>query len=201
MMICGVDEAGRGPWAGPVVAAAVLCPATGADGRIPAEVADSKTLSERCREALFEHITHACLYGVGQASPAEIDRLNIRRATHLAMYRAVCALPIRPHRALVDGNDAPLLPVVEVQTLVGGDGLIPAISAASIIAKVTRDRLMQAADALYPGYGFAAHKGYGVKAHAQALQDLGPCPIHRFSFRPVALAAEKPANPQEIAAA
>jgi ribonuclease HII len=186
MLMCGVDEAGRGPWAGPVVAAAVLCPASGGDGGIPAEVADSKTLSAAAREALYARISEQCLYGVGQASAEEIDRLNIRRATHLAMYRAVAALPIRPQRALVDGNDRPRLPVMAVEALVGGDGLVPAISAASIIAKVFRDRLMRAADGDYPGYGFASHKGYGVKAHAEALAALGPCPLHRRSFRPVA---------------
>lgn len=186
MVICGVDEAGRGPWAGPVVAAAVLTSAA-----IPAAVADSKALSEKAREALFSQIMAQCLYGIGMASPAEIDRLNIRRATHLAMYRAVAALPVKPTKALVDGDDAPMLPIETVETLVGGDGLVPAISAASILAKVTRDRLMVEACALYPGYGFSQHKGYGVKAHSEALTRLGPCPIHRMSFKPVLAAAQK----------
>lgn len=181
MVICGVDEAGRGPWAGPVVAAACLM-----SDHIPVEVADSKTLSEKTREALFARIIAPGLYGIGIASAAEIDRLNIRRATHLAMYRAVAALPIRPTRVLVDGNDPPMLEIADVEALVGGDGLVPAISAASIIAKVTRDRMMVAADANFPGYGFAQHKGYGVKAHAEALASLGPCPLHRASFKPVA---------------
>jgi len=199
MLMCGVDEAGRGPWAGPVVAAAVLAP-NGGHGRIPAEAADSKALSEKAREALFERITADCAFGVGMASVEEIDRLNIRRATHLAMYRAVIALPVRPALALVDGNDAPDLPVSRVETLIGGDGLSPAISAASILAKVTRDRLMVDLCARYPGYGFAQHKGYGVKAHAEALERLGPCPLHRMSFRPVAAAAKGRAAAETAAA-
>lgn len=194
MVICGVDEAGRGPWAGPVAAAAVLM-----NARIPAEVADSKTLSEKAREALYARITAECVFGIGLASPAEIDRLNIRRATHLAMYRAVTALPLRPTKALVDGDDAPMLPIESVETIVGGDGLVPAISAASILAKVVRDRLMKEACATYPGYGFASHKGYGVKVHAEALAALGPCPIHRMSFKPVAEAASAAASRRSIA--
>lgn len=183
MLICGIDEAGRGPWAGPVAAAAVILPATG----VPEGLNDSKALTAKARARLEALILESCAYGIGFASPEEIDRLNIRQATHLAMRRAVEALPQRPSKAMVDGNDAPPLPC-PVETFIGGDALIPAISAASILAKEARDRLMVEACALYPGYGFSSHKGYGAKAHQEALARLGPCPIHRLSFKPVAAA-------------
>lgn len=185
MIVCGVDEAGRGPWAGPVVAAAVILPAEGA----PEGVADSKALTAARRAALEEAIKASCLWAIGEASPEEIDRLNIRQATHLAMRRAIAGLSQAPTLALVDGNDAPKAPCA-VRTLVGGDSLEPAISAASILAKEHRDRLMVQFCAAHPGYGFASHKGYGVPAHAQALAHLGPSPIHRLSFKPVRAAAE-----------
>jgi ribonuclease HII len=184
MVECGIDEAGRGPWAGPVVAAAVILPKRGA----PKGLADSKVLKPAVRAALELEIRATCVFGLGEASVEEIDRLNIRQATFLAMRRAVEALSVAPMRALVDGHDPPPL-ACTVACVIGGDATVPAISAASILAKEHRDRLMVEADRLHPGYGFAAHKGYGVPAHAAALTALGPCPIHRRSFRPVALAA------------
>ncbi|WP_156255555.1 ribonuclease HII [Sandarakinorhabdus oryzae] len=179
-LIAGVDEAGRGPWAGPVVAAAVIL-----RGRVPPGLDDSKKLSAKRREALF-HALHAsdCLIGVGQASVAEIDHLNILQATWLAMTRAVEALGEPPAHVLVDGNRLPKWRW-PATAIIGGDGCEPAISAASIIAKVTRDRIMAELDRLHPGYGWAQNQGYGVAAHAQALNRLGATPHHRASFAPV----------------
>jgi ribonuclease HII len=187
-VVCGVDEAGRGPWAGPVFAAAVILSIK--EGRI--EGLDSKKLSARQRESLEVHIkARALAWAVGSASVEEIDVLNILRATGLAMRRAVESLSVSPTLARVDGNYAFDLPC-RVQTVVGGDALHPEISAASILAKTARDRLMIDMDAVYPGYGFASHKGYGVQAHAQALRSLGPCAIHRSTFAPIrALAARR----------
>lgn len=184
-MICGVDEAGRGPWAGPVCAGAVvLDPA-----RPIAGLADSKTLSSVRRKAFAKLIEENVLaFGLGWASPAEIDQLNIRQATHLAMTRAVSALGVSPGQALIDGNDAPHGLPCPARTIVRGDSSEPCISAASILAKTARDALMMEADAQFPGYGFASHKGYGTRAHAEALAALGPCPLHRMSFAPVARA-------------
>jgi len=177
--VCGVDEAGRGPWAGPVSAAAVILA-----GPIPG-LDDSKALSARQREDLEPLIkARARAWAVGFASPEEIARLNILGATGLAMRRAVEALGRVPTLALVDGNYAFRLSC-QVRTVVGGDSLCASIAAASILAKTARDRLMMEMDALHPGYGFAAHKGYGVPEHAEALARLGPCPIHRMSFAPV----------------
>jgi ribonuclease HII len=185
----GVDEAGRGPWAGPVVAVCVvLDPAFAVreeHGRLDG-LTDSKRLSPRRREtfdALLRSLPEAA-FGLGLASVEEIDRLNILRATHLAMARAVAALPRPPDFLLVDGRPVPGLPVPSA-ALVGGDGLSLSIAAASVLAKVARDRIMNAMDAECPGYGFAAHKGYGTAAHHAALLRLGPCPHHRRSFRPV----------------
>lgn len=181
-MIAGVDEAGRGPLAGPVVAAAViLCP----EGVVGLD--DSKKLSAARRETLFAAIEKRCVVGVGIASVEEIDRLNILWATMLAMTRAVDALGRDPAEILVDGNRCPEWRW-RSRAIVGGDALEPAISAASIIAKVTRDRMMVAADAEHPGYGWAANKGYGAPAHLEALRRLGPTPLHRRSFAPVAQA-------------
>jgi ribonuclease HII len=179
--VCGVDEAGRGPWAGPVSAAAViLSPQT-----LPEGINDSKKLTAKVREALELEIKAAALaWGVGFASVEEIAALNIIQATGLAMRRAVEALSVTPAVALVDGNYAFALPC-EVRTVVGGDGLSLSIAAASILAKTARDRLMIEADARYPGYGFAAHKGYHAPSHVEALRRLGPCPIHRTSWAPV----------------
>lgn len=182
-MIAGVDEAGRGPLAGPVVAAAVILCAGGIAG-----LNDSKKLSEKRREALYPLIRERCTVGVGVASVEEIDELNILWATMLAMTRAVEALGCDPHEVLVDGNRCPGWQW-KSRAIVGGDATEPCISAASIIAKVTRDRLMVEADRLHPGYGWASNKGYGSATHMEALRTLGPSPLHRRSFAPVAQAA------------
>jgi ribonuclease HII len=180
-LIAGVDEAGRGPLAGPVYAAAVIL-----DPQRPiAGLGDSKKLSPGRREALeLEIRDRALAWAVTFASAEEIDRLNILQASLLAMQRAVAALEPRPVRVLVDGNRLTDFGC-EAQAIVGGDGLIPAIGAASILAKVARDRRMCELDLLYPGYGFAGHKGYPTAGHRQALSRLGPCPEHRRSFAPV----------------
>jgi ribonuclease HII len=179
--ICGVDEAGRGPWAGPVAAAAVILPAR----KRPKGIDDSKKLNARTREALeIEIKASAVAWSVGFASVEEIGELNILHATGLAMRRAVEALTVKPETALVDGNYAFPLPC-EVKTVVGGDALSLSIAAASILAKTARDRLMIEADSLYPGYGFASHKGYHARVHYEALRKLGPCPIHRTAWGPV----------------
>ncbi len=179
-IVCGIDEAGRGPWAGPVVAAAVILDAR----RIPKGLNDSKKLRHEKREALFDPIMTSASVGVGIVSARMIDDINILQATYRAMREAIAALSFRPTLALVDGNHAPPMPC-GVQTLVGGDALSLSIAAASIIAKVTRDRMMAEIDATYPVYGFAAHKGYGTAAHAAALSEHGPCPVHRMSFSPI----------------
>ncbi len=179
--IAGVDEAGRGPLAGPVVAAAVILPP---DTLIPG-LNDSKALSEKRRAELFEIIHNTALaIGVGKASPQEIDKYNIRNATHHAMCEALASLNISPNRVLIDGNALPGSPFPE-QSVIGGDRKSLSIAAASVIAKVTRDRLMIDYHAQYPAYGFASHKGYGSADHLAALQKHGPCPIHRQSFRGV----------------
>ena len=180
MAICGIDEAGRGPWAGPVTAAAVILPKQ----RRPKGLADSKKLSADQRELLAAEIYDCAAVGLGWASPEEIDSLNILQATYLAMRRAVEALDILPAAALIDGNGYPTLPC-PAEAIVDGDAHVECISAASIIAKVERDRLMIDASATYPGYGFSRHKGYGSPEHKAALERLGPCPIHRMSFKPV----------------
>jgi len=194
--IAGIDEAGRGPWAGPVAAAAVILdPARPITG-----LTDSKKLSETRREALVPGIEAGSLaFSVGWASAAEIDRLNIRQATHLAMRRAVEGLGLRPDALLVDGNDAPDLGR-PARAIVRGDLTEPAISAASILAKCARDKLMRTLCAAYPGYGFSQHKGYGTRAHAEALKRLGPCPQHRRSFAPVRaqLIAELPSDAPQV---
>lgn len=177
----GVDEAGRGPLAGPVVAAAVVLSAS-----YPIEgLADSKTLSALQRETLAVQIrAHSTAWALGMASVEEIDRLNILQATLLAMQRAVHGLAMTPDLVLVDGNRAPRLSC-PVRTVVRGDALIKSISAASILAKVARDAILQDLDGEYPGYGFAVHKGYPTAAHRRALESLGPSPVHRRSFGPV----------------
>lgn len=181
-LIAGIDEAGRGPLAGPVFAAAVILnpkkPIVG--------LADSKQLTEKQREILFDQITeNALAFAVGSADREEIDRVNILQATFLAMQRAVNALSLKPHLALVDGNQDPKL-FCNTKLIVGGDQLEPAISAASILAKVSRDREMLRLDKLFPKYGFAQHKGYSTKQHLSALKKWGPCEIHRRTFQPVA---------------
>lgn len=181
-LICGVDEAGRGPWAGPVTAAAVIL-----DPNAPiAGLTDSKKISEKKRFALEPEIKQKAAYWcVAHAQPNEIDTLNIREATFLAMQRAVAGLGIAPARILIDGNALPKDLPAPGEAIIKGDLKEPAISAASILAKTERDRLMVDYDAAYPQFGFAGHKGYGTAAHADALQRLGPCPIHRTSFAPV----------------
>ncbi|MGH6992111.1 MAG: ribonuclease HII [Caulobacteraceae bacterium] len=182
--VAGIDEAGRGPWAGPVAAAAVILTA-----ELPIEgVDDSKKLSAPSRERLeIEIKTRALAFGIGFASVEEIARLNILHATGLAMRRALEALPVAPAFALVDGNYAFDLPC-PVKTVVGGDGISASIAAASILAKTARDRLMRDMDALDPGYGFSDHMGYRAPVHARALLEMGPCAIHRMSWAPVRLA-------------
>lgn len=190
--IAGCDEAGRGPLAGPVVAAAVIVP----DGLALAGLDDSKQLDAEQRLRLFQVVRSTCAVGVGVASAAEIDRLNILQASLTAMRRAVVALDPAPDAVLVDGNQpVPGLHCGQ-QTLVGGDGRSVAIAAASIVAKVVRDTMMERLDRLYPGYGFAAHKGYPCPPHLAALQALGPCPVHRTCYAPVrALLAAPPPLP------
>lgn len=181
--VCGIDEAGRGPLAGPVVAAAVVLP----PGLALPGLNDSKKLTARRREALYTQLREDArvLIGVGMAEAAEIDRLNILRATHEAMARAVAALPTAVDFCLIDGLPVPQFPLPQ-RALVKGDARCLSIAAASIVAKVTRDRLMQDLAQQYPGYGFEKHAGYGTAAHLAALRRLGPCPEHRRSFAPVA---------------
>lgn len=184
--VAGVDEAGRGPLAGPVLAAAVILPP---GGFIP-DVDDSKRLSPAVRERLAEEIRRrAVAWAIGAASAREVDRLNILRATHLAMWRAVCRLPIRPDHVIVDGLPVPLLG--EAQTaVVEGDRRVHSVACASILAKVTRDRLMRRLAARYPAYGWDRNAGYGTPEHRDALARLGPTPHHRRSFAPVQLTLE-----------
>lgn len=186
-LVAGVDEAGRGPLAGPVVAAAVVL-----DDLKPIRgLADSKVLSERKRVALFDEIrAKALCCAIAEASAEEIDRLNILQATLLAMRRAVEALRLPPHRVVVDGNRVPVLRV-PVAAVVKGDALVPAISAASILAKVYRDRLCQELHARHPQYGFDGHKGYPTPEHLAALQLHGACDQHRRSFAPVRVVLER----------
>ncbi len=180
--VAGIDEAGRGPLAGPVVAAAVVLP----DGFHHPALDDSKKLTARKRDLLFLEITtHSDIHwAVSLVGTEEIDRLNILRATHEAMRRAVAALAVEPDHALIDGLPVRPFPIPHT-ALVGGDGLSFSIAAASVIAKVTRDRIMVEMDARHPGYEFARHKGYGTALHLAKLRTHGPCPIHRKSFRPV----------------
>jgi len=185
-LIAGVDEAGRGPLAGPVVAAAVIL-----DSRTTiAGLADSKKLAAATREALASEIMSKALsWSVAWADAHEVDSLNILHATMLSMRRALIGLRLRPHRILVDGNRLPDLRIggecIAGDAIVGGDDKVDAISAASILAKVRRDEIMISIDQLYPGYGFAQHKGYGTIKHCESLSRLGPCPEHRWSFSPV----------------
>ncbi|MXU64848.1 ribonuclease HII [Oceanomicrobium pacificus] len=179
--VCGIDEAGRGPWAGPVTAGAVILDLD----RLPAGLNDSKKLSPARREALFDEIRATAICGIGAASVEEIDRLNILQATYLAMRRAVAALPVTPRFALVDGNrmppdlPCPGLPVVK------GDARSLSIAAASILAKVSRDRAMAELSQQHPQYGWERNAGYGVKAHQEALKIYGVTPHHRRSFKPI----------------
>ena len=179
--MAGVDEAGRGPLAGPVVAAAVILD----DRYLIPGLADSKKLSPQRRLALYHTIrAHALCCSVGMASVEEIDRLNILQATLLAMQRAVQGLRLKPVKVLVDGNQLPRLDVL-AEAIVKGDDKVPAISAASILAKVTRDRIMETYSVAYPNYGFAKNMGYGTRQHMAALNQWGPCPIHRRTYEPM----------------
>ena len=182
--IAGLDEVGRGPLAGPVVAAAVVLDLK----NVPAGLADSKALDRDRREALFIEILATAEVGIGSLSAAEIDRINIRQATLLAMCRALEALPCLPDVALVDGNDPPNLPC-PVHTIVKGDANVPSIAAASIVAKVVRDRMMRRLGEIYPAYGFVSNVGYSTAPHLSALSQNGPCAFHRRSFAPVRGAA------------
>jgi ribonuclease HII len=184
LLTAGVDEAGRGPLAGPLaVAAVILDPRRPIDG-----LDDSKKLSEAKREALYPMIVERALaYCVVLIDVDEIDRINIFQATMAGMSRAVAGLALAAHEALIDGNQLPKDLPCRGRAIIGGDALEPAISAASILAKVSRDRLMVGMDALHPGYGFAVHKGYATPGHLSALQQLGPCALHRRSFAPVRL--------------
>lgn len=181
--VIGVDEAGRGPLAGPVVAAAVILPARG----VPRGINDSKKLTALARADLCARLRAAALVGVGMASVEEIDRINILQATMLAMTRAVEALGVAPGMVLVDGNRLPRWDH-PATAIVSGDALCLSIAAASIVAKHERDMIMIAADAEHPGYGWASNKGYGSRHHCDALRKLGPTPLHRRSFAPVAQA-------------
>jgi ribonuclease HII len=179
-IVAGIDEAGRGPWAGPVVAAsAIIIPE-----KLPAGINDSKKLTHSKREQLFDKIMACAITGVGMASVEEIDTLNILEATKLAMRRSLEQLSQIPDIALVDGNRAPTLPC-KVQTVVGGDAKSISIAAASIIAKVTRDRIMQQLGIQYPGYGWERNAGYGTAEHQKGLAALGITPHHRRSFAPI----------------
>lgn len=181
--VCGVDEAGRGPWAGPVVAASVMF--VNIDD-IPSGLNDSKKLKPAAREVLFGQLMEMnVIHGIGIATAEEIDSLNIWQATQLAMRRAVEAMAERPEHALIDGNLKPAPFPCPVQPIIGGDGRSLSIAAASILAKVTRDRMMAEYALTYPEYGFERHAGYGTKRHQDALAAHGVCPIHRRSYAPI----------------
>jgi ribonuclease HII len=192
VLLAGVDEAGRGPLIGPVVAAAVILnPADHIAG-----IDDSKKLTANVRDQLAIEIRARSLaWSVAWADASEIDQLNILQATLLAMRRALLGLPIAPHKVQVDGNRCPSVAGLpfhcEAEAIIGGDAKVAAIGAASILAKTERDRMLAALDAVYPGYGLAGHKGYPTPAHYRALSERGPTPVHRYSFEPVKLAAQK----------
>ncbi|MDX8404560.1 MAG: ribonuclease HII [Mariprofundus sp.] len=182
-VLAGVDEVGRGPLAGPVVTAAVIL---SPNDPWLGQYRDSKRVAEKKRLKLYHHIRkHALAYSVSMASVEEIDHLNILHATMLSMRRSVEGLSMAPTKVLVDGNRIPNLRV-PAEAIIGGDDKVQQIAAASIVAKVIRDRMMAMLDVQYPGYQFARHKGYGTKVHMDALRELGPCPIHRRTFAPVA---------------
>lgn len=183
-IIAGIDEAGRGPLAGPVVAAAVVLDPRALPKSLVRRIDDSKRLARKQREQVFAALCDCVEFGIGQSSVTEIDTINILEASLLAMQRAVSALPREPEVAIVDGNRAPKLSCT-TETLIGGDGLCLSVAAASIIAKVTRDRLMDALNERYPGYGWNRNAGYGTREHMAALLDIGVTPEHRTSFRPV----------------
>jgi ribonuclease HII len=197
--VAGIDEAGRGPLAGPVVAAAVII---GRGRGIPG-LADSKILSADTRSRLSGEIRRRALaFGIGWADPAEIDALNILHATFLAMRRAVLAMPLVPSRLLIDGNRLPCLEglgePLSARAIIGGDATEPAISAASILAKTARDEFMDQMDTLYPQYAFASHKGYATREHRRRLTLHGPCPLHRRSFAPVDILVNGGSLPEDF---
>jgi len=183
-VVAGVDEVGRGPWAGPVVACAVVVDRTRFSDSLAARLDDSKKLTARLREDLFGPLQACCTHSLGEASVEEIDRLNILQAALLAMRRAVQALPVAPDLALVDGNRSPDLSC-RVQTVVKGDGCSLSIAAASVIAKVLRDRHMATLAARHPGYGWERNAGYGTAEHRQGLERFGVTEHHRHSFAPI----------------
>jgi len=180
--IGGIDEAGRGPLAGPVVAACCILPKSASFNKLN----DSKKLSPKQRENLFLELnnTQGVLYAIGVASAKEIDEINILQATFLAMQRAVDAMEILPDYLIIDGNKAPDFSIPN-ETIIGGDGRVPSIAAASIIAKVTRDKMLCEMDEKWPEYGFKKHKGYGTKVHLEAIEKWGACQEHRMSFAPI----------------
>lgn len=186
-VVCGVDEAGRGPLAGPVVAAAVIVDRACFGDELSGRLDDSKLLSREAREACYQALLACARIGIGAASVREIDRINILRASLLAMSRAVAALGVRPDIALVDGNIAPSLPC-QAKTVVGGDGLSFSIAAASVVAKVTRDRIMHALSRRHPGYAWDTNVGYSTRAHFAGIAAFGVTVHHRRSFEPVRLA-------------
>ncbi len=192
--VAGIDEAGRGPWAGPVVAAAaIIAPCSSLPDSLR-QLDDSKKLGRHQRQELYAALCHArrrgiVWFGIGRAEVDEIDRINILQASHLAMHRAVATLPFKPAYALVDGNRRPLLPC-PVEPVVKGDGRVLAIAAASIVAKVVRDRIMSELAVAHPGYGWERNAGYGTSEHQQALQALGVSAHHRRSYAPIRRAAE-----------
>ena len=180
-LIAGTDEAGRGPLAGPVVAAAVILHPE----RTPDGLDDSKKLSEARREALFDQILSSAIVAVASSGPAHIDNTDIRKASLDAMRRAIAALPESPDHALIDGRDVPSGLICPARAVIKGDARSLSIAAASIVAKVTRDRMMARAANEFPAFGFDRHAGYGTAAHRKAIADNGPCPLHRMSFRPM----------------
>ena len=182
--VAGFDEAGRGPWAGPVVASAVILPRDAMPVSLLTKLDDSKKVRKTARETLFAELRAVAEIGIGITSPAEIDEFNILQASMLAMQRAAKGLTIKPASALVDGNHAPDIPY-EVKTIVKGDSRSLSIAAASIVAKVTRDRIMADLSKQYPGYGWESNAGYGTKEHYNALLQLGVTPEHRQSFTPI----------------
>ena len=188
-IVCGIDEAGRGPLAGPVVAAAVIFDRSRVPRKLRRELDDSKKLSRETREAFIAVIASCARIGIGAASAREIDRINILQATFIAMRRALMRLGVAPDLALIDGNCAPALPCA-AKTIIGGDGLSLSIAAASVVAKVTRDRLMRALALRYAGYGWETNVGYATEAHRQAVLSLGLTPHHRRSFAPCQMALD-----------
>jgi ribonuclease HII len=183
-VLAGVDEAGRGPWAGPVVAAAVIL--DGAKLGTLTRLDDSKKLSEKTREELFETVIAACVsYRICGISNSQIDSTDILSATMRAMSACLKGLSVPPDRVIIDGNTLPNAPGFDMEAVVDGDAKSLCVAAASVLAKVHRDRIMRKFDLIYPGYGFSSHKGYGTREHEEALEKLGICPIHRKSYRPV----------------